>query len=258
MYVVTELWRYPMKSMQGERVAATTIDAQGFVGDRGRAVVDAQTGKAASGSWAARRWADLVTWSAAYVAEPGGSDPIPEVRVTSPSGERFTVGGPDDDAMLSRHLGRDVRVAVGQQDDAMSGNHPPGTFWDVAPIHVLTTSTLASLAALAPGSAFDARRFRPNLVIDTGGDPGFPENDWLGSMLSIGSDVRLRITGDCPRCVMTTHAQADLPKDNGILQAAARSNASNVGVYAEVVRSGQVYVGDGVRVIREAEVSGAR
>ncbi|MGK5113693.1 MOSC domain-containing protein [Geodermatophilus sp. CPCC 205506] len=69
---------------------------------------------------------------------------------------------------------------------------------------------------------------------------GFKESDWIGRTVRIGDEVRLSITGPCPRCVMTTLAQADLPKDSGILRTAARYNQVNVGVYASVIQSGEI------------------
>ena len=72
------------------------------------------------------------------------------------------------------------------------------------------------------------------------------ENDWVGHTLVIGDEVRLQITGPCPRCVMTTLPQGDLPKDAGILRTAAQNNQANVGVYAAVVTGGTVRRGDGV------------
>ena len=96
-----------------------------------------------------------------------------------------------------------------------------------------------------PGS----RAFRPNIVVATGPDQqGFVENEWIGHTLAIGDEVPLRITGPCPRCVMTTLPQEDLPKDAGILRAAAQNNQANVGVYADVLNGGNVRRGDGVTV----------
>jgi uncharacterized protein YcbX len=74
----------------------------------------------------------------------------------------------------------------------------------------------------------------------------FVENAWIGRTVRIGEVVRLSITGPCPRCVMTTLAQGDLPKDSGILRTAARHNEVNVGVYASVVRGGNVRRGDAI------------
>jgi uncharacterized protein YcbX len=86
-------------------------------------------------------------------------------------------------------------------------------------------------------------------VVETAtGEKGFVENAWIGQTLAIGDQVRLRITGPCPRCVMTTLPQGDLPKDTGILRTAAQHNGVNVGVYAEVLRGGAIHRGDPVRL----------
>jgi uncharacterized protein YcbX len=77
-----------------------------------------------------------------------------------------------------------------------------------------------------------------------GGEKDFVENAWIGRTLAIGNDVRLRITGPCPRCVMTTLPQADLPADPGILRTAAKNNKANVGVYATVLEGGTIRRGD--------------
>src|SRR5918995_4290057 len=102
---------------------------------------------------------------------------------------------------------------------------PEGTFFDCATVHVLTTATLNRLRELYPQGQFEVRRFRPNIVLQTAdGTAGFVENDWIGRTLALGDAVRLRITRPCPRCVMTTLSQADLPKDLGILRTAAQHN----------------------------------
>jgi uncharacterized protein YcbX len=114
----------------------------------------------------------------------------------------------------------------------------------------VTTATLDRLHRLYPQGRFEARRFRPNLVVATtaNGEDDFVENAWIGRVLAIGEEVRLSVTGACPRCVMTTLPQGDLPKDVGILRAAAQSNRANVGVYASVLQGGTVHRGDSVRL----------
>jgi len=124
---------------------------------------------------------------------------------------------------------------------------PPGTFFDLAVVHVLATATIDRLRELYPDGRFEVRRFRPNVVVATEGR-GFVENDWIGRSHALGGEVRLEVTGPCPRCVMTTLPQYDRPKDPGILRAAAKHNEANVGVYASVVRGGSVRRGDLVRV----------
>ena len=124
---------------------------------------------------------------------------------------------------------------------------PEGTFFDTAVVHVLTTATLDRLRELYPQGRFEARRFRPNMVVQTSeGERAFVEDTWIGKVVAIGETVRLKITGSCPRCVMTTLPQGDLPKDVGILRAVAQHNRANVGVYASVLQGGRVRRGDSV------------
>jgi uncharacterized protein len=124
---------------------------------------------------------------------------------------------------------------------------PPGTFFDLAVVHLLTSATIDRLRELYPEGRFEVRRFRPNIVVSTGPNgQGFVENDWVGHTIGIGDEVSLRVTGPCPRCVMTTLPQGDLPKDPGILRAAAQHNQANVGVYADVITSGTIRRGDPV------------
>jgi uncharacterized protein YcbX len=126
---------------------------------------------------------------------------------------------------------------------------PEGTFFDCAVVHLLTTATLDRLRGLYPQGRFEVRRFRPNIVVETAnGGTEFVENAWIGHVLAIGDAVRLSITGPCPRCVMTTLPQDDLPRDAGILRTAARHNRAHVGVYASVVQGGTVRRGDAVRL----------
>jgi uncharacterized protein YcbX len=126
---------------------------------------------------------------------------------------------------------------------------PAGTFFDCAVVHLLTTATLDRLRELYPRGRFEVRRFRPNVVVETAdGAKDFVENAWIGHTIAIGDAVRLSITGPSPRCVMTTLPQGDLPTDPGILRTAAQHNQANVGVYASVLRGGQVRRGDAVRL----------
>jgi len=139
-------------------------------------------------------------------------------------------------------------------DERLGMAAPPGTFFDLAPLGVLTTATLERLAELYPQGRFDVRRFRMNLIVEVDAD-GFVENDWIGHTLAVGDGVRLPVTVADPRCVMITLPQGDLPKDPGILRTAAQHNRVEipgsgpypcVGVYATVTAGGSVRSGDGV------------
>jgi hypothetical protein len=264
---VVALWRYPVKSMMGEELNAAELTERGLVGDRRFAVVDASTGKVA-GAKNPRKWGNFFDFRAAYVEPPKTGSKLPAVRLTLPDGTVATSEQPDLAQILSNALGREVAFAEAQQGESsgaqaeeywpdMEGlEHrdtvtdwelPAGTFFDLAVVHVLTTATIDRLRALYPEGRFEVRRFRPNIVVAAGPDAeGFVENDWIGHTIAIGDEVRLRITGPCPRCVMTTLAQGDLPKDAGILRTAAQHNQANVGVYADVIAGGTTRRGDPV------------
>jgi MOSC domain-containing protein len=138
----------------------------------------------------------------------------------------------------------------GYRDIVTDFNLPPGTFFDSAVIHLLTTATLKRLQRLYPEGAFAAQRFRPNVLVETGdGQVDFVENGWIDHTLSIGDAVLLRVIKPCTRCVMTTLAQGDLPRDLDILRTAVKHNSANVGVYATVMHGGVIRQGDAVRVV---------
>jgi uncharacterized protein YcbX len=227
------------------------------------ALVDAATGKVA-GAKNPRKWGNFFDFRAAYVEPPEANATLPAVRLTLPNGTALTTESENVNDVLSSALGRAVELTqVGTEQESSAEEYvpdieglehrdtvtewelPAGTFYDLAVVHLLTTATLDRLRELYPAGRFEARRFRPNIVISTA-EPGFVENDWLGRTVTVGETVRLRITRPCPRCVMTTLAQGDLPKDPGILRTAAQNNAANVGVYASVISAGAIHRGDRV------------
>jgi uncharacterized protein len=266
---VVGLWRYPVKSMMGEELNAAELTERGVVGDRRFAVVDAETGKVA-GAKNPGKWGNFFDFRAAYLEPPQVGAGLPAVRVTLPSGAVATSDQPDLAQILSEALGREVALAEAEgngespaataeeywpdmeglehRDTVTEWELPAGTFFDLATVHLLTTSTLDRLRDLYPEGRFEARRFRPNIVVATNGE-GFVENDWIGRTAAIGDEVRLRVTGPCPRCVMITLPQSDLPKDAGILRAAAQHNQANVGVYADVIAGGTIRRGDSVTIV---------
>jgi uncharacterized protein len=266
--VVAALWRYPVKSMMGEELNSSVITGRGLLGDRQFAVVDRATGKI-GGAKNPRKWGNFFDFRATYAEPPQAGAALPRARVTLPDGAAVTTGQDDLEQVLSSAFGREVTLAEAPPDDQSSSataeeywpdmagldyrdtvtdfEMPAGTFFDIGVVHLLTTATIDRLRALYPQGRFEARRFRPNIVVATPGeDQGFAENDWVGRTVAIGHSVRLAITEPCPRCVMTTLPQGDLPKDSGILRTAAQHNGVNVGVYASVLSGGTVRRGDPV------------
>ena len=267
---VVGLWRYPVKSMMGEELNASEVTERGLLGDRHFAVVDRSTGKV-GGAKNPRKWGNFFDFRATYVEQPNAGAQIPPVRITLPGGTDVTTDQADVGQILSRAFGREVTLEEARHAERSSGataeeywpdmpgldyrdtvtdfELPAGTFFDIAVVHVLTTATVDRLRELYPEGRFEVRRFRPNIVVTTGPDDrGFVENDWIGHTVAIGDSVRLAITESCPRCVMITLPQGDLPKDSGILRTAAQHNDVNVGVYASVVSGGTIRRGDPVTV----------
>jgi len=262
------VWRYPVKSMLGEALEAADVTERGLLGDRQFAVVDPSTGKVA-GAKNPTKWGTFFAFRACYAEPPRARAAWPAVRVTLPDGSVVSNGDRGFVRRLSEALGREVafETAAGEpdrpggvadaywpdleemelRDTVTEYTLRPGSFFDSAPLHLLTTATLDELTARYPQGRFDPRRFRPNLVVRTGrAVSGFAEDAWVGRTLAVGEQVRLAITGPCTRCVMTTLPQGDLPKDSGILRTVARHHDMQVGVYASVIQGGTVRRGDGV------------
>ncbi|HEY7312288.1 MAG TPA: MOSC N-terminal beta barrel domain-containing protein [Gemmataceae bacterium] len=259
---VVSLWRYPVKSMQGEELNASPVGARGLLGDRAYALVDAADGKIASAK-NPRKWPNLFAFRAAYADAPRAATETAPVRITLPDGTLTGSDRPELPALLAPLLGRSIALhaaapekpvleeywpdieGLDHRDAVTDEAMPAGAFFDLAPIHLLTTATLDRLRALYPPGRFEVRRFRPNIVVAVDGSPQeFVENDWVGRTLRLGSQVRLHVTRPCGRCVMTTLPQSDLPTDPGILRAAVQHNRGHVGVYATVAQGGVIRRGD--------------
>jgi hypothetical protein len=270
---VASLHRYPVKSMLGESLDGTEFGRRGVVGDRRYAVIDATSGLVGSAKQP-RAWGGLLQCSAATTADGA-------VTITLPAGDQVAASDPAASEALSSVLGRDVRLSSTPPVDPhlerlwpdVEGLAPvdviaqrgtvtplsaaaPGTFFDYAPVHLLTTASLGALASCRPGVDFSAARFRPNIVIDTGHD-GFVENDWAGAHLVIG-DVRLEVLTPTPRCAVPSAAHGALPASLDVLRGVVAANRlalpggrfACVGVYARVVAGGSIAPGDPVAVER--------
>jgi MOSC domain-containing protein len=279
---VKEIWRYPVKSMAGERLARSSVGSLGIPADRGWALRDERAGEVRG----AKKLAGLMKCAARYLEEPDGRE-IPHAEITLPGGERVRTG--DSAAVnqkLSALLGRSVTIwpiqPVGRTDfylraapeggdmmrelreifgrlpdeplpdlsavppEIMQYTSPLGTYFDVYPLHLMTTASLDELARRTPGSTIDVRRFRPNILIESPTETaGFVDAGWTGHTVVIG-ETRIRIEMPCMRCVMPTLEQESLTKDPRVLRAIVREANQNLGSYATVARGGEIAVGQEV------------
>lgn len=283
---VVGIWRYPVKSMLGEALDECDIGPMGLTGDRAFALIDAEDGKVASAK-NPRKWGVLLSCRAALVDAT-------VVEITLPDGSRVRSDDPDADAALSGAIGRKVRLASTAPDDRafeevwpdiaglapeeviartnigteengervsqfpLGMASPPGTFFDLSLLHVLTTATLSHLQELGPAATFDPRRYRPNVLVQTETDHGFVENGWVGRTLALGDAVQMSVTMPTMRCVMTTLPQEDLPRDRETLRTIAAHNRIEItgmgewacaGVYGDVTAGGKLRVGDPVGLV---------
>ena len=275
---VAVLRRYPVKSMLGEELRAADVTERGLAGDRALALVHrpanhGETSKVVSAK-NPRLWRNMLK-----LAATSG----PEVKITFPNGTALTSSDPQIDAALSEFLGRPVTLAAAPPAEAsldradpeevlragidaevrmdvieqVGAAAPDGTFFDYAPLHLITTSTLVPIAELSPRGAVELERYRPNLVIRTTAE-GFTENDWVGRELLIGPELAVRIINRTPRCAIPTLEHGDLPRDTDALRVPAAHNricpaddwspAPCVGVHGQVIRPGRIELGDEVRL----------
>lgn len=281
---VQEIWRFPVKSMQGDRVTASTVSPRGLAGDRGWAMRDETRREVQWG----KRFPQLMLCHARYLGEPAG-DAIPAVAITFPDGETVTSDDAAVHAKLTALVGHDARLWPLQPaenvefyrrykpDEAqfmeeiaaafarepgepmpdlaqfppvlMDHVSVPGTFFDNEAIHLLTSASLAAMRAIEPEADWDVRRFRPNFLIATApGLTGLVENDWIGRRLRIGT-VELEVSAPTPRCGMTVRPQAELAYDRLVLRTIVREAGQCLGVGAHCRVAGQVREGDTVALL---------
>lgn len=287
---ISALWRFPVKSMRGERLDHAEITKQGLVGDRAYALIDVETGKVASAK-SVKLFPDLLGCEAAFVNPPAAECELPPVRIALPNGTSVMSGSSETDRALSAFFRRSVVLARSAPEDftidqyhpdvedldpeghrntlveqklgsaffaqaGLASPVPMGSFFDLFPLSLLTTSALGRLSELQPQSRFDQRRFRMNLIVGTN-ETGFVENGWIGRELMIGDLARISVSLPGPRCVMTTLGQDDLPNDVNILRTLVQHNRIEVGsggrfpcagAYAVVLRSGTICQGDTVKL----------
>jgi uncharacterized protein YcbX len=251
---VAEVWRYPVKSLRGERLERGIAVDDGFVGDRSWGILDVKTGRILTG----RREPRLLFASATVT--PEGAP-----RIALPSGDVVVGLGRATDAALSAWLGQDVQLvaatespaaraeffadATDDTSDALEWTMPKDRFVDAMPLLLLTTAGLRAGKAAHPAGEWNVARFRPNILVELDGE-GWLEDDWRGRTLRIGS-AALVPRQRCKRCTMVTRAQPGLPKDVDIYRALARTHGADAGVWSSVITTGVIAEGDAVVV--EAE-----
>ena len=272
---VLNIYRYPVKSMMGESLSEANIEEAGIPGDRSWAVRDEKRGGIRGG----KKIPQLMT----LAAQSGPTAPL----IMAPDGDSASASSEHINEWLSGKLNhpvtlwpllpadqldhyrrgapdtedfeQELRSVFGRLPDeplpdlagfeeVLEFESPPGTYFDAFSLSIMSQQSLATMNQLDGESRFDVRRFRPNLLVDIPDtDHPFPEQTWIGKMLSIGS-VKLRIEMTCPRCSMTTHGFDDLPRDTEIMRQLVNHCDGNLGIYASVQTPGQISIEDHIEI----------
>ncbi len=244
---VSQLWRYPVKSMLGSQLQEAKIIWTGVLGDR---------------LWVVRRASDDVVVTAKM--KEGQAllrcqvlswvDTKPVFRLSE--GKNYLAGSDVGNRVLSELL--EQSVYMDRVDDPWEGERPtnyrppfslrPGVGVDSSPIHLLTSASLQAMQRLEPASDFAVERFRPNVVVIPDGAEGFVEDQWVGRVLQVG---RAQLYGRrrTDRCPEPTQAQPGLPHDPKVLRAITVHHGKDLGIYLTVVMPGAIGLGDEVLLV---------
>jgi len=284
---IKSIWRFPVKSFRGEHLEKAMLEGPGMLGDRAYALIDKESGKVITAK-SVKQFPDILDCSAIFIEEPSSGKELPPVKITLPHGNSVMSDSDEVDQVLSDYFNKNVTLArkaptdytidqyhpdiekihpAGFRDTSieqklgtalfeeigMDSPIPVGSFMDMFPLSLITTSTLDHLAKLSPGSNFDISRFRMNLLLDSS-ESGLVENGWLRKSFTVGKEVKIMVAMPDPRCVMTTLEQNGIPKDTSILKTLVQHNRLDVGggefpcagVYAIITNPGLVKLGDAI------------
>ena len=234
---VAALYRYPVKSMRGERIDATQVYWHGLAGDRRFAFV--RGGNTSNFPWLTGRDVPNLLRYAPYFADDG--DPLAAVRVITPGGGEHAL----EDAALRDEL-------AAQYGDAVYLLQSNRGIPDSAGVSVLGVATVRDLGERV-GATLDPIRFRPNILVETAEGRPYEEEDWLGGLLVFGEradSARIRLNRKDPRCMMVNLDPVGAEQNPAVLREIARNRDQCAGLYATTEGIGTIQVGDGVRLIR--------
>jgi len=243
---LSELWRYPVKSMAGESIQTARFDTYGMIGDRSWAAINTDTGDVGWG----KSYPKVMNLKARYTQEPpptrGYGEDVTPVAIHFPSGA-VTISSENPDRALTDYIGVPLHLSpleppdnrqhyrwkdpvdydailkilgIGPDEPAPDLSAydenliellaeyfaPPGTYNDMFPVHALTSSSIRHMEQKS-GETFDLARFRPNFLIETApGIKGLIEFDWIGKTLQIG-DSLFGVEAKTIRCSMPSRGQ---------------------------------------------------
>ena len=283
---VTQLFRYPIKSMGGHALEEITLTTKGIPGDRAWALKDEEHGGIKGG----KRFPELLGMQARFTSEPSAQSISPEVQITLADGNRVSSSDHNVNTVLSAAVGAPVSLwpllpedqlehyrrppmeqgvdleAYFREVFARNPDEPlpdlsafpeelfiyessPGTYFDAFPILLMSQASLRHFEQimLQQGSGSQFDVRRFRPnILVETEESGLPENNWVGRRGEVGTAI-IKVEVECPRCVMTTHGFSDLPKDPKIMRHLVKENSGNLGVYLTIEQPGVIAIGDSIR-----------
>ncbi len=285
---ITDIFRYPVKSMKGHALASALLTKRGIPGDRAWALKDEERGGIKGG----KRFPQLLSMTPVFASEPNEQNISPKVSITLANGQVVTSSDADINSVLSKAVGSPVslwpilpedqldhylRPPMDENidieayyreifarnpdeplpdvslfpEEVLKYESPPGSYFDAFPILVMSKASLIHLneaAAAAGGQSNFDVRRFRPNILFDIDASGFPENEWMGRRAKIGSAV-IKFEMPCPRCDITTHGFDDLPKDGKIMRHLVKENGGNLGAYISIETPGTFAQGDVIELL---------
>ena len=287
---ITQLFRYPVKSMGGHSLERAELTVKGMPGDRAWTLKDEERGGIKGG----KRFPQLLDMRARFTSEPTTKTVSPEVQITLADGRLASSSDPNINDILSGEVNAPVSLwpllpedqlehylrppldegvdpeAYFREVFARTPDEPlpdltafpeelfvyessPGTYFDAFPILLMSHASLRHFENIQTETAEKSQfdiRRFRPNIIVETEASGFPENDWVGRRGKMGS-ATVKIEIECPRCIMTTHGFDNLPKDPKIMRHLVKENGGNLGVYLSVEEPGEISVGDSIEWLND-------
>lgn len=234
---ISEIYRYPVKSFAGERLEHAKIESYGLYGDRSHAFID-ETKEGWDQYVTARHIPSMIGYKTKFMGE-GSQDEFPKVVITSPDGREWSWNEDLLEEIQAKWKKKiSMRTHKPQSEELLAV--------DAASILIITTASLRKLEELW-GKRLDMRRFRANMVVSIE-EVGIDENHWIGKRLVVG-DTELSVDSYCERCTMITIDPDSMEKDKTLLMKVNENMDLHFGVYASVIKIGQVNVGEKIYLV---------
>lgn len=281
---VQELWRYPVKSMEGEALQKAQLEKLGMVGDRYWAIKDISSNELTT----VRKSPKLLKLSACYESEPRAGtlgESVAPVKITIPEIGSFSSNDASLNAHLSNYFKKEISLHPLQPKSnwrfyklkTISGEKalkkqfyskealpslgsiswsklielsffatPRGRFYDVYPLHLITSNSTRTLESLVPEGDFQPKRFRPNIYIHSNEEnEQLDEFEWVGGRLHIGETI-IKCESKTVRCLMPAQPQPGIEKDTHVLRALDKYTERHYGINATIIKQGNISIGDTV------------